>query len=143
MMEEYKKFKVAAVQASPVLPMNMKATVDKACTLIEEAGKKGAQLVVFPETFVPMYPNWSIDLQNPTEWAQNLFELTKEAIEIPGKETELIGKAAVVKVALALEGTVFFKGERWTAISETGRVEPGEEVTITKVDGLILHVTKK
>jgi len=71
MMEEYKKFKVAAVQASPVLPMNMKATVDKACTLIEEAGKKGAQLVVFPETLVPMYPNWSIDLQNPTEWAQN------------------------------------------------------------------------
>jgi len=56
MMEEYKKFKVAAVQASPVLPMNMKATVDKACTLIEEAGKKGAQLVVFPETLVPCTP---------------------------------------------------------------------------------------
>jgi predicted amidohydrolase len=74
--------------------MNRKATIDKACTLIEEAGKNGAQLVVFPETFVPMYPNWSIDLKNPTEWAQNLFQLTKEAIEIPGQETELLGKAA-------------------------------------------------
>ena len=59
-----------------------------------------------------------------------------------GRE-ELVGKRAVVKAALAPEGTVFFKGERWTAISETGRVEPGEEVTITKVDGLTLYVIKK
>ena len=49
----------------------------------------------------------------------------------------------MVKVALEPEGTIFFKGERWTAISEKGRVEPGEEVIITKVDGLILYVTKK
>ncbi len=59
-----------------------------------------------------------------------------------GRE-ELVGKRAVVKVALEPEGTVFFKGERWTAISEKGRVEPGEEVIITKVDGLTLYITKK
>ena len=59
-----------------------------------------------------------------------------------GRE-ELVGKTAVVKQALEPEGTIFFKGERWTAISEKGRVKPGEEVIITKVDGLILHVTKK
>jgi len=59
-----------------------------------------------------------------------------------GRE-ELVGKTAIVKQALEPEGTVFFKGERWTAISEKGRVKPGEEVIITKVDGLILHVTKK
>jgi predicted amidohydrolase len=88
----YKKFKVAAVQASPVLPISTKGTIDKACALIEEAAKNGAQLVVFPETFVPMYPNWSVDLQNPTEWTQNLFHLTKEAIEIPGKEAEVLGR---------------------------------------------------
>ncbi|GAH14180.1 unnamed protein product, partial [marine sediment metagenome] len=35
------------------------------------------------------------------------------------------------------------QGERWTAISETGRVEPEEEVIITKVDGLKLYVIKK
>jgi membrane-bound serine protease (ClpP class) len=58
-----------------------------------------------------------------------------------GRE-ELIGKKAVVKVALDPEGTVFFKGERWEAISESGRIEPREEVIITKVDGLLLHVTK-
>jgi membrane-bound ClpP family serine protease len=59
-----------------------------------------------------------------------------------GRE-ELIGKTAVVKVALAPEGEVFLKGELWTAASEKGRVEPGEEVIITKVDGLKLYVTKK
>jgi len=59
-----------------------------------------------------------------------------------GRE-ELIGKAAVVKEALEPEGTVFFKGERWKAISDKGRVKPGETVIITKVDGLTLYVTKK
>jgi len=59
-----------------------------------------------------------------------------------GRE-ELVGKTTVVKVALEPEGTVFFKGERWTAVSEKGRVEPGEEVIVTKVDGLKLYVTKK
>ncbi len=55
----------------------------------------------------------------------------------------LVGKAAIVKITLEPRGTVFFKGERWTAISEMGRIEAGEEVLITKVDGLELYVTKK
>jgi len=59
-----------------------------------------------------------------------------------GRE-ELVGKTAVVKVALEPEGTVFFKGERWKAVSEKGRIKSGEEVTITKVEGLKLWVTKK
>ena len=56
---------------------------------------------------------------------------------------ELIGKTAVVRAALAPEGEVFFKGELWTAVSEKGRVKPGEEVIINKVDGLTLYVTRK
>ena len=59
-----------------------------------------------------------------------------------GRE-DLIGKNAEVDVALEPKGIVFVEGERWTAISEKGRVEPGEEVTITRVDGLKLYVTKK
>ncbi len=59
-----------------------------------------------------------------------------------GRE-DLIGKTAEVKIALEPKGIVFIQGERWTAISETGRVEPEEEVIITKVDGLKLYVTKK
>jgi membrane-bound serine protease (ClpP class) len=59
-----------------------------------------------------------------------------------GRE-ELIGKRAVVKEALDPEGTVFYKGERWAAISDKGRIEAGEEVVITAVDGLILNVARK
>ncbi len=59
-----------------------------------------------------------------------------------GRE-ELAGKTALVKVALDPEGMVFFKGERWTAVSEEGRVEPGEEVIIKKVESLKLYVTRK
>ncbi len=59
-----------------------------------------------------------------------------------GRE-ELIGKRAVVKETLDPEGTVFYKGERWTAISEKGRIEAGEEVIITAMDGLMLNVVRK
>ena len=59
-----------------------------------------------------------------------------------GRE-DLVGKTAEVKIALKPKGVVSIQGERWTAISETGRIEPEEEVIITKVDGLKLYVTKK
>ena len=59
-----------------------------------------------------------------------------------GRE-ELVGKTAEVEITLEPKGVVLVEGERWTAMLEKGRVEPGEEVIITKVDGLKLWVTKK
>ena len=59
-----------------------------------------------------------------------------------GRE-ELTGKKAVVKATLEPEGTILHQGELWTAVLDKGRAEPGEEVTITKFDGLKLYVTKK
>ena len=61
---------------------------------------------------------------------------------LAGKE-DLIGKTAIVKVTLEPKGIVFIQGEQWAAVSETGRVEPGEEVIISKVDSLKLYVAKK
>ena len=59
-----------------------------------------------------------------------------------GRE-ELVGKVVVVKKALKPEGFVLFEGELWDAISESGPVEAGEEVTINRVDGLKVYVSKK
>ncbi|MFC1985351.1 NfeD family protein [Chloroflexota bacterium] len=59
-----------------------------------------------------------------------------------GRE-ELVGKTAEVEIALEPKGIVFVEGERWTAVSEEGRVEPGEEVIISRVDNLKLYVNKK
>ena len=61
---------------------------------------------------------------------------------LAGRE-ELIGKTAEVLSVLKPKGEVFIQGERWTAILDEGRAQPGEEVIITKVDGLTLWVTKK
>jgi membrane-bound serine protease (ClpP class) len=58
-----------------------------------------------------------------------------------GRE-ELVGKTAVVKAALAPEGMVLYKGERWTAISEEGRIELDEKVVIDRVDSLKLYVSR-
>jgi membrane-bound serine protease (ClpP class) len=55
----------------------------------------------------------------------------------------MIGKTAIAKTPLDPTGTVLTHGELWTAASEGGRVAPGEEVIITKVEELKLWVTKK
>jgi membrane-bound serine protease (ClpP class) len=55
----------------------------------------------------------------------------------------MIGTTAIAKTPLDPTGTVLAQGERWTAASEGGRVAPGEEVIITKVEALKLWVTKK
>jgi membrane-bound serine protease (ClpP class) len=55
----------------------------------------------------------------------------------------MIGKTAIAKTPLDPTGTVLTHGELWTAASEGGKVAPGEEVIITKVEALKLWVTKK
>jgi len=56
---------------------------------------------------------------------------------------DMIGKDAVVQTALDPKGTVLVEGELWTALAEDSKIEAGEEVTINKVEGLKLWVTKK
>jgi nitrilase len=49
--------RVAIVQHSPVF-LNLDASLAKAINLLEEAAAEDAQLVVFPETWLPGYPVW-------------------------------------------------------------------------------------
>jgi membrane-bound serine protease (ClpP class) len=55
----------------------------------------------------------------------------------------LIGKVAVAKTGLDPKGMVLVDGELWKAELDTGKVESGEEVTVTKVEGLKLLVTQR
>jgi len=89
------KVKVAVVQASPVF-MDKKQTVKKACRLIKEAGKNGAELVVFSETIIPGYPAYySVGYETPPhEWTDFMIALQENAVLIPGDDTEQLGKAA-------------------------------------------------
>lgn len=49
--------RVAATQAEPAW-FDLQGAVDKTCKLIEEAASKDAQLVGFPEVWIPGYPCW-------------------------------------------------------------------------------------
>jgi len=54
----------------------------------------------------------------------------------------LVGRVATARTPLDPEGFVFLEGERWGARSEEGRVEEGEEVIVTRVEGMKLLVKK-
>jgi membrane-bound ClpP family serine protease len=56
---------------------------------------------------------------------------------------EMLGKEAVVRTTLNPRGTVLAEGELWTAIAQDSTIEAGEEVLITRVEGLKLWVTRK
>lgn len=49
--------RVAVTQAEPAW-LDLAAGVAKTCELIEEAAKNDAQLIAFPECWIPGYPCW-------------------------------------------------------------------------------------
>jgi membrane-bound serine protease (ClpP class) len=55
----------------------------------------------------------------------------------------MVGMVAVARTPLDPGGTVFVHGELWQATLDEGNAEAGEEVTVTKIDGLHLTVTKE
>ena len=56
---------------------------------------------------------------------------------------EMINKEAIAQTPLDPAGTVLIEGELWTAIAEDSRIEAGEEVGVTNIEGLKLRVKKK
>jgi len=60
---QYPSFKAAACHTSSVF-LDAEKTAEKACDLIAEAARAGAELVVFPESFLPGFPIWAA-LQAP------------------------------------------------------------------------------
>ena len=58
-----------------------------------------------------------------------------------GRE-DLNGKVAEARETLDPKGMIFFQGELWKAVSESGRIEAGEDVIISGIDGLVLKVKK-
>jgi membrane-bound serine protease (ClpP class) len=54
----------------------------------------------------------------------------------------MVGRIGVTRMALGPEGQVLIDGELWRAVSPDGRIEVGETVQVTAIDGLTLKVTR-
>ena len=85
---------VAAVQATPAF-LDRDATVERVVALTAEAASNGAGLVVFPEAFVPGYPDW-VWRTNPWEGrSSDLYaRLLDQAVTVPGPAVDVLAAAA-------------------------------------------------
>ena len=84
--------RAAAVQLSPVL-FSRDGTTEKVLQAIAKAAKEGAQIVVFPETFIPYYPYFSF-VQPPVLMGKEHMRLYEEAVTVPGLVPDAISRAA-------------------------------------------------
>lgn len=89
--------RVAVVQESPVL-FDKEATTKKAVQLIEEAGKQKADLIVFPESFIPCYPygmtfGFTVSART-NDGRLDWKRYYDHSVVVPGEETKLLGEAA-------------------------------------------------
>lgn len=113
----YPAYRVAAAHVAPVF-LDLEKTVAKTQSLIEEAARHGAQLVAFPETYIPAFPVWSA-LAAPIHNHGWFRRLAANAMRCPGPELERIqatARRAGVFVSLGFnEGTAQSVGCLWNA----------------------------
>jgi nitrilase len=106
---------VACVQAEPVI-LAREATLDKLERLTEEARGAGAQLVVFPEAFVPVYPSstWARHLAGwGDERAKAAFaRVAREAVTVPGPAADRLGEVAAAHGVWLVTGVTEIDPER-------------------------------
>ncbi|MER3318701.1 MAG: carbon-nitrogen hydrolase family protein [Allomuricauda sp.] len=90
-----KHLKIAAAQISPIF-LDKEKTVEKACKVILEAGKNGADLIVFPEAFISGYPDWVWLIPNSkgADLNELYLKLVENAVTVPDDSTKKLCEAA-------------------------------------------------
>ena len=86
---------VACAQVEPVI-FDRDATVEKLGAVAAEAAMTGARLVVFPETFIPVYPSsrWAALLAAGGDGKRLFARLAREAVEVPGPTSDRLAQIA-------------------------------------------------
>ena len=97
-MKDFNKTcKIAVIQAAPIM-FDKKACTEKAIKLIGEAAGNGAELIVFPELFVPGYPygmTFGFTVGSRREDGRKDWKMYyDQSILVPGPETEMLAAAA-------------------------------------------------
>lgn len=93
----FPQVKAAVVQAAPIL-FDREATVEKTCRLIAEAATQGANLILFPEAFIPAYPR-GLTFGTVVGHRKPAGRLTWErywanSVDVPSDSTDKLGAAA-------------------------------------------------
>ncbi len=101
-MNYSRTMRAAAVQLSPVL-FSRDGTTEKVLQAIAQSAREGAQLVVFPETFVPYYPYFSF-VQPPVFMGKEHMRLYEEAVTVPSPVTDAISQAALAHQIVVVLG---------------------------------------
>jgi nitrilase len=113
MTDSFPKVKVAVVQAAPVL-FDREATVEKTCRLTAEAAERGAQLILFPEAFIPAYPRgltFGAVVGSRTPQGRDTWQAYySNAVEIPSPATQALGTAARQAKAYLVVGVIEREG---------------------------------
>ena len=91
-MSKPRTVRAAAAQIAPDLKSG-EETLARVLDTIGEAAAKGAELVVFPETFVPWYPYFSFVLP-PVQSGAEHIRLYEHAVVVPSAQTEAVAVAA-------------------------------------------------
>lgn len=86
------KFVAAAAQFAPSM-LDKAAGLSRAVQIIEQAGREGARVLVFPETWLQGYPYWAGAPRTP-EFRQCYQRLYEQAISIQGPEVAKLAEAA-------------------------------------------------
>jgi aliphatic nitrilase len=91
-MIHYPAYKVAAAHVAPAF-LDADRSVEKACSVIEEAAGNGARLIAFPEAFLPGFPVWAA-LEAPIRTHELFKKLAASAVAIDGPEMARIRQTA-------------------------------------------------
>ena len=89
--------RIALVQAGPVM-FDKDATIDKACREIIEAGNNGAELIVFPESYIPCYPfglTFGFTVGNRDKYGRLDWKVYYDnSVVVPSEDTDRLADAA-------------------------------------------------
>jgi aliphatic nitrilase len=104
MNQNSKPIRLAAVQYSPAF-LDLKGSIEKAAALIAEAGRNGADLVAFPEGFIPTHPLWYHFHPASSPEAQAFSKrLAQNSLVIPSPEFDALCKAVKEAGVFAVMG---------------------------------------
>ena len=109
MIEQSVSVKVAVIQAASVL-FDREATIEKAKRLVNDAAAQGAEIVVFPEAFIPAYPrglSFGMVVGSRTLEGRKLWQRYWEnAVGVPGPATQRIGEIAHQSNVMVVIGVI-------------------------------------